>query len=297
MVDISVIVAAPDAGSNLRECLSALASQLQPPELEIVVVDGSERRDVEQLITDFPAARFLRLSASNSIPRLWSAGIAATQGRIVALTIENCAPSPDWVQKMLTAHEAPWPAVGGAIEIGPNASLVDWAIYFCRYSSHILPFSSRFLDDLPGDNCSYKHEALDQTRDLMSDGFWETFINYDMRRRGQKLLSDPSPVVTYLGGIPGWQFFRRRYIHGRYFSARRARDFTSAQRLMRAAASPIILLLLLNRITGRVWRNGRHRSKYLTALPLVICFLLAWTAGEGLGYVTGPKAIKAPGRD
>lgn len=297
MVDLSVIVAAPDAGPNLRECLSALAPQLPPAEMEIVVVDGSERERVEQLIREFPSARFLRVSAPNSVPGLWSAGIAAAQGGIVALTIENCVPAPDWARRVLTAHSSPWPAVGGAIEIGPKASLVDWAVYFCRYSSYMLPFSPRFLDDLPGDNCSYKREGLDQVRGLMSDGFWETFIHYEMRSHGEKLLSDPLPVVTYHGGISAWTFFRRRYIHGRYFSARRGRDFTPAQRLMRAVASPVIPLLLLNRITGRVWRNGRHRSKYLAALPLVICFLLAWAAGEGLGYVTGPTGIRAPCRD
>jgi hypothetical protein len=161
----------------------------------------------------------------------------------------------------------------------------------------MLPFSPRFLDDLPGDNCSYKREALDQVRNLVTDGFWETFIHYDMRSRGHKLLSDPLPVVTYRGGISGWTFFRRRYAHGRYFSARRGRDFTPAQRLMRAAAFPVVPLLLLKRITGRVWRNGRHRSKFIAVLPLVFCFLLAWAAGEGLGYVTGPTGIRAPGRD
>jgi hypothetical protein len=159
------------------------------------------------------------------------------------------------------------------------------------------PFAPTFPDDLPADNCSYKRAALGQVRDLMSDGFWETFIHHDMRSRGEKLLSDSSILVTYRGGISGWKFLRRRYIHGRYFSARRGRDFTPAQRLMRAGASPILPLLLLNRITGRVWRHGRYRSKYLTALPFVLCFLLAWAAGEGLGYVVDPAGIRAPGRD
>jgi len=265
--------------------------------MEIIVVDGSGRNEVRQFSKDFTTVRFLRFSAQTNVPRLWSAGVFSAQGEIVALIIENCLPAPDWARRILSAHSAPWPAIGGAIEIDPQASLVDWAVYFCRYSRYMLPFSPRFLDDLPADNCSYKREALGQVRGLMSDGFWETFIHHDMGSRGEKLLSDPSPVVTYRGGISGWTFFRRRYIHGRYFGARRGRAFTLAQRLVRAAASPVVLFLLLTHIAGRTWKNGRHRSRLLATLPLIFCFVLAWAAGEGLGYLTGPTGIRAPGRD
>ena len=294
MFNLSVVIAIQDAGPELRRCLSALVPQLSPAEMEIIAVDGSGREEVSK---DFPTVRFLRLSAQTNVPRLWSAGVASAEGEIVALTIENCVAAPDWARRMLGAHSTAWPAIGGAIEIDPQANLVDWAVYFCRYSNYMLPFSPRFLDDLPADNCSYKRQALDLVRGLMSDGFVETFIHHDMRSRGEKLLSHPSPVVTYCGGIPGWRFFRRRYVQGRYFGARRSRALTLAQRLVRAAASPIVPFLLLSRIAGRTWKNGRHRSKLWATLPLIFCFVLAWAVGEGLGYLAGPGEIKPPGRD
>jgi glycosyltransferase involved in cell wall biosynthesis len=298
VVELSVVIAAQDSGTHLRKCLTALVAQLPRAEMEILVVDGSGLvHEIEQVVVDFPAARILRRPAESNVPQLWSAGIDAARGKIVALTIENCVPAPDWARLMLDAHKAEWAGIGGAIEIAPEAGLVDWAVYFSRYSNYIPPFAPRFLDDLAADNCSYKHEALDRVHGLMADGFWETFIHYDMRQRGERLFSEPLPVVTYCGGLSGWRFFRRRYIHGRYFAARRGRDFTLFQRLMRGAGFWIVPPLLLMRTAGRVWSNGRRRAKFLPALPLVIAFLVAWAVGESVGYLRGPSGTKRPGRD
>jgi glycosyltransferase involved in cell wall biosynthesis len=295
--DLSVIIAAQDAGPHLNQCVAAIVSQLPPAEMEILVVDGSGTQELEQWAREFPSAHLIVCAARSNVPQLWRAGIEAARGRIVALTIENCVAAPDWARRMLAAHEADWAGVGGAIEMAPQASLADWAVYFSRYSNYMLPLAPRVMDDLAGDNCSYKCEALDRVKGQMGDGFWETFMHYDMRRRDEQLLCDPSPVVTYRGGLTAWRFFRRRYIHGRYFAARRARAFTRPQRLMRAAGFVAVPPLLLNRMARRVWKNGRHRSKFLLALPLVIAFLLAWAGGECVGYLLGPSGTGAPGRD
>jgi hypothetical protein len=293
-----VIIAAQDAIPSLRKGVAALLPQLPPDEMEILVVDGSGAGPViEQLAREFPTVRVLSKTAESNVPQLWSTGIAAAGGNIIALTIENCVPAADWADQILARHLTDCAAAGGAIELAPGTTLADWAVYFSRYSNYVLPFQPRFLDDLPGDNCAYKRTVLEPVRHLMDDGFWETFIHYDMRRRNLQLLSDPAPVVTYCGGLSWWRFFRRRYRHGRYFAARRAREFTRSQRLVRAAGFWAVPPLLFKRIAGRVWSNGRHRGKFLAALPLVMSFLAAWAAGEGIGYLTGSKGAGAPERD
>ncbi|HEY1759122.1 MAG TPA: hypothetical protein VGG72_27365 [Bryobacteraceae bacterium] len=296
MLRLSVVVAAQDAGRHLQACLAVLVPQVSSTGMEVIVADGSGSAG-SGLTIEFPEVRFLNVSGHPTVPRLWSAGIEAARGSIVCLTIENCAPAPNWIASLLSAHEAKWPGIGGAIELDPNAGLVDTAVYFCRYSSYILPFSPRFLEDIPGDNCSYKREALEPVRDLMMDGFWETFIHQDMRRRGEQLLSDPSSVVVFTGGLSAWRFFKRRYVHGRYFAARRGRDFTLPQRLVRAVAFPAVFAMLFQRISGRVWRNARHRTRLAMTIPLVGCFLMAWAVGEASGYLAGASAAAAPLRD
>jgi hypothetical protein len=275
MIELSVVIAAQDAGPNLKRCLDALTPQLPPGEMEILVVGTSGK----------------------NVPQLWSEGIGAAQGKIVALTIENCLPASDWARRTIQAHAGPWSAVGGAIEIDPGASLVDWAVYFCRYSAFMPLFEPTFPDDLPGDNCSYKSEALGRVRGLMGEGFWETFIHGDMRGRDEQLRSDPSVVVRYCGGLSARRFFRRRYLHGRYFAARRSRGMSRPRRWVRGAGFPAVALVLLHRIGLRVWKKRRHRAKFLAALPLISCFLLAWAAGESAGYFRGSSAGVPPAGD
>ena len=235
-IELSVVVAAQDFGSSLRKCLTGLTAQLAPARAEILVVSGPGGEVVFQLGKKFPSIQFIQTPVASSIPRLWSAGIAAARGRIVALTIEQCVPAPDWAEQTLRGHAAEWPAIGGAIDIEPGLGLVDWAVYFCRYSRYTPPFPPEFLDDLPGDNCTYKRAALESLREVIADGFWETFVHQAMRRKGERLLSDPSILVYYAGSFSWGTFFARRFRQGRYFAARRAREMGTGPRLVRAQA-------------------------------------------------------------
>ncbi|HEY3826958.1 MAG TPA: glycosyltransferase [Bryobacteraceae bacterium] len=286
MQKLSVVVAAQDAGSLLKRCLASLVSQLPPDEMEVMVVTGPSGSQTE-LAREFPSVRFTATAVPVNVPKLWAQGIEMARAEIVALTIENCIPAPDWAKVVLAAHANPWPAIGGAIEPDPKAGLVDWAIYFCRYSGSMLPFPERFLDDLAADNVSYKRGAIDAVWTVARDGFWETLIHEAMRKRGEKLFSDPSLIVTFGGGISARRFLARRYHHGRYFAARRSEGFTTSQRLARAVGAPLVPLVLLNRMAGRIRRKGRYQLRFLACLPLIACFLTAWAVGEGTGYAAG----------
>ncbi len=286
MIDLSVVVASQGAKRQLRQCLVALDSQTSVRRIEVLIVDGSAHQVSAQWLEEFPMARVLRPEAPYNVPSLWMAGIRAAKGDVVALTIENCVPSADWAKNMLAEQQNGLHAgVGGAMEMDPAGCLSDWAIFFCRYSAYMLPFQARLLSDLPGDNCSYKRAALLEIESWAQDGFWETFVHEKMLGHGQQLLSAPSPVVVYAGGISGPQFFRRRFAHAKYFAARRGAKMSLLQRILRALAFPIVAMTLFSRIGLRVWRNGRHWAKFASALPCVCAFLVAWASGEAAGYL------------
>ena len=151
------------------------------------------------------------------------------------------------------------------------------------------PFAATFLDDLPGNNCSYKRAALAGLQDEMTDGFWETFIHRKMRRRGDKLLCVPEIFVHYVGPSSGLAFLKVRFTHGRKLAARRARELSRTQRSLRAMAFPLVPLLMLQRIAARVWEKRRYRARFLSCVPLLMIFLIAWSAGECAGYILGPS--------
>jgi glycosyltransferase involved in cell wall biosynthesis len=292
MPKLSVVIAAQDAGLVLDRCIAALLEQRNAPQMEILVASCDQEAEFRS--ADLQNVRFLRADAPASVPALWTLGIRVASGVIIALTIENCVPEPDWASRMVEAHQTECAAAGGAIEPNARAGIADWAIYFCRYSSYMLPFSPRFLDDLAADNCSYKRQELDSVMHLAGDGFWEALIHADMRKAGRKLYCDPAIVVRWAGGISFSRFLLRRFRHGRYFAARRSMRFTFGQRIARAFGAPAVPLLLLNRIATITRSKGRHFPRFLISFPLILCFLASWAAGEGVGYLTGAPAAAAP---
>lgn len=295
-VDLSVVVAVRDAGESLRECLAGMSAELAGHAAEVIVVDGSGNAERSGAADQLPEARFLEMPAETSVPKLWQAGIAASSGRIVALTIEHCVPGPGWADQILRAHSAQWPAIGGAIDLDPTVGRVDTAVYFCRYSSYMPPFPTAFRPDLAGDNCSYKRAALEEMGEELADGFWETFVHQSIRNRGGRLLASPAILLYYVGPTGASDFLKTRFAHGRYFASRRAQTISRGQRFLRAAAFPAVPLLMLSRIASRVWIRRRHRGRFLSASPILLSFLVAWSAGELVGYLLGAPRERLPGK-
>jgi len=288
-LELSIVVAVPEGGPILGSCLTALETQISGMAAEILVIDGTKWGTAARWSPESGSVRILQLPAQPEVPTLWQAGIDASRGRIIALLVDSCIPGPDWIQQVLRAHQTDCAVIGGAIDLAPTLGTVDSAIYFCRYSHYMPPFAATFLDDLPGNNCSYKRAALAGLQDEMTDGFWETFIHRKMRRRGDKLLCVPEIFVHYVGPSSGLAFLKVRFTHGRKFAGRRARELSRTQRSLRAMAFPLVPLLMLQRIAARVWEKRRYRARFLSCVPLLMIFLTAWSAGECAGYILGPS--------
>jgi Glycosyl transferase family 2 len=286
---LSIVVAVPDGGPILGSCLAALEAQISGIAAEILVIDGTKSETAAGCLPDSGSVRILRLPSQPEVPALWQAGIEASRGRIIALLVDSCIPGPDWVRQILRAHQADCAVIGGAIALAPTLGTVDSAIYFCRYSSYMPPFSANFRDDLPGNNCSYKRAALTGVRDELADGFWETFVHRKMRARGDRLLCLPEILVYYVGSASCLSFLRVRFNHGCRFAARRAKELNRWQRIPRTLAFPIVPFVMLSRIARRVWGNRRYRTKFPSCVPLLMIFLTAWSMGECVGYVLGPS--------
>jgi hypothetical protein len=287
-IEISVVVAVPEDGPILGSCLAGLEIQISGIAAEILVVDGTKSGTVAGG-SPGSAMRILRLPAQPEVPMLWQAGIDASRGAIIALLVDSCIPGRDWVRQILRAHEADCAVIGGAIDLAPTLGTVDSAIYFCRYSPYMPPFAATFLDDLPGNNCSYKRAALTGVQDEWADGFWETFVHRKMRAGRDRLLCLPEILVHYVGSASGVSFLRGRFKHGCKFATRRAKELNRWQRTLHALVFPVVPFVMLFRIAKRIWERRRYRAKFLSCVPLLLIFLTAWSTGECVGYIFGPS--------
>jgi glycosyltransferase involved in cell wall biosynthesis len=287
---VAVVVASHNARYSIEECLTALVTQWPKDEVEIVVVDNSTDGTTEVISKRFPELRLIVERSSLLIPELWGIGLYQSAAEIVAITTAHCIPDKDWLTQILKAHEVPFPAIGGAIENSDSARLVDWAVYFCRYSPYMLPFQEGFVAEIAGDNASYKRAYIDQWRHVWRNGFWESVVHAELRKAGLRLLLVPSIVIHHKRSFGLWAFIKQRFQHGMQFGRERASRFSIARRILYIALSPVIPFVMLVRIVQQVVTKRRHLGKLLQALPIVGLFLSAWALGELVGYLCGQQA-------
>ena len=275
---VSVVVGANAGTDRLEPCLLALEPQREG--VDVLVQAGEEIP--AGLRERFPWARFTH-TPDQLVPQHWRDGIDAAGGDIVALTIAQMVPAPDWIATIRRLHSA-YDVVGGAIEPGDNLRLVDWAEYFCRYSRDMLPFPGRETDDLPGDNAAYARAVLESVRGLYRDGFWEPEVHRQLTADGVTLWQTPDLRVAQ-GRSAGFSaFLRQRVQHGRSHGRQRGVRAGKGQNLVRLLAAPLVPFVMTLRVLRLVFGKRRYRRRLFAALPLVFAFNAAWGLSEGLGH-------------
>lgn len=218
------------------------------------------------------------------VPELWRDGIDASSGAIVALTISVMRPAPDWVAR-LRERLAEDEVVAGAIEPGEGLRVVDWAEYFCRYARDMLPFARRENPEIPGDNCAYRRELLERTRDVWQEGFWEPEVNRALRAEDVRLWHDPA-VVVYQGRSAGFRaFVRQRFVHGREYGRQRGARFGRVRNAAGVGLAVVVPFLLVARTAREVFSRRRYRVRFALAVPALLAFDAAWAAGEAVGHL------------
>jgi GT2 family glycosyltransferase len=284
---LSIVIAACPNLAGVADCLESLGRQ-RDHSMECVVV--SSISPPKELCARFPWVRWSHAAADCLIPHLWGQGMARSRGDIIAITTAHFTPARDWVEAIRSAH-ARWQscAVGGKIDGPRDGGAVGWAIYFLRYSAYLGYHQEQAVPDVAGDNASYKRSALKRLPNLLRDGFWELEFHRRLRMEGQAPVFVPTIQVTQHQRFGFWCFFRQRFRHGQQFGRSRAQRWGTAIRLAAGIASPLIPVLFVIKIVSRVLRSGRHIGRFLLALPALVCFLLAWSAGEGYGYLFGAR--------
>ena len=218
---LSVIIASVNGLKCIAECLEHLERQTAHGQAEVLVVDRCGGETAETIRRRFPGVRLIPVAPDTTIPRMRAVGVRAALGEIIAITEDHCMAPPEWFDKMLRAHTSAYAAIGGAVENCATESIVDWSVFFCEYSHCMRPIPAGVVQDIPGNNASYKRWALNKCRDRLEDGVWENFLHATLKDRGIELFSDPSIVLYHKKSFGVMEFLSQRYHYGRSFAAMR----------------------------------------------------------------------------
>lgn len=285
-VRLSIVIAAWNGISSLRECLSSLESQIETAETEVIVVSNFES-GISEIKLEFPFAGYFVLSPETNVPQLRTRGVFESRGAVIALIEDLCTVDCNWVREIEKAHNLPYVAVGGAVENTDGQNPLDWAVYFYDYGKYMPPNRAGVTDTLSGMNVSYKRETLERVRQTYETGFFETFTNEELKRRGRELYLAPSAIVYHNKNYHLKKTIVQFYHQARSFAARRVANIPFSKRVLFIIASLVLPILLPLRIILRVVDKGHHFKELLKSLPYLTLLTSVWAFGEFCGYLKG----------
>lgn len=286
-IKLSIVIAAWNGVESLRRCLVSLENQIKTA--EVIVVSNFSTAD---LLADsrFSFVKFIELAAEITVPQLRNRGINAARGEIVALSEDHCLFDENWCQDVIKVHESNHTAIGGAIENVKNSRTLDWAVYFYDYGKYMPPNQSGETETLSGFNSSYKKEVLRELQEIYQDGFFETFFNEELKKRGHKLYLTDSAIIYHAKNYELKKTLIQFYHLARSFAAKRVSNAPFSKRIGFATVSFLLPIVLPTRIGLNIIEKKRNIKELVSSFHLIIILMSVWSWGEFRGYVSGEGA-------
>jgi GT2 family glycosyltransferase len=199
---------------SLARCLDALDHQQRPAEETIVVVRGDDLSSQEVVRARADRVRLVQVHRAGVVAAM-NAGIDASGGDVVALTDDDAAPHADWLARIVAAYEEDplVAAVGGRDRLciegewwnGGSAHVVGTIgrLGLITGNHHMGVGPARDVDVLKGVNLSVRGDLLrevridERLRGVGTEHHWELALCLSLRRRGLRVVYDPSIVVDH----------------------------------------------------------------------------------------------------
>lgn len=280
---LSVVVAVQYAQENLENIVRAV-DPARHPDVEFIFCYTSADPKTPNLVSGPKNVSVLCAEVGSLIPHLWRDGIRAANGKWVAVTTAHCIPDQDWVERLSTDRPLNCAGTGGVIEIDPDSDSRGWAIYIQRYCPFWPPQEAREVHEIAADNAVYRRDEILRHSDLLENGFWEPSFHQRFADDGLVLRIDPTLTVRLRNGYNSTQFFGQRLSHGREFGLARGQVLSGTRRVLLLLLAPALPFLFLSKLVIRVLRQRKLSLRFFRAFPWLCLFVLAWTAGETLGY-------------
>ena len=131
---VSVLMPAYHSEDTIAATLDALATQTFA-DFETIVVDSSPGEATAQLMADrYPGVHFHH-SRDRLLPHAArNLGVSLASGELLVFTDPDCVARPDWLERLVAAHDRGHPVVGGAIELAQEG-WVTTGIHLSKFNA------------------------------------------------------------------------------------------------------------------------------------------------------------------
>ncbi len=213
LTHLSVLVPTFRRPFDLKRCLTAIAAQTRRPDSTIIVCreDDSDTRALLEDQSIRGDATIAYVNETGVVAAL-NAGLEAFTGDIIAITDDDAAPRPDWLDRIERRfrEDATIGGLGGrdyvhGISPDDSTNEVGKISWFGRQigNHHLGIGKPRYVHMLKGANMSFRRDAINALRfdsRLRGTGAQvhnELAFSLEVRRRGWKLMYDPAVAVDH----------------------------------------------------------------------------------------------------
>jgi hypothetical protein len=290
---LSIVIVAVYSPFYIDQCLRALENQINPPEMEIIVVYHQGIGDVASVACKYPNTNFVFAPGNQTQGKMISIGIQNSYGKIVALTVDHCTPNQYWCSNIIVSHSRHYHAIGGALEKGNQpGSAVNWAVHiydYCSYGYYLPPVKDGPALELSDCNVSYKMEVLNEYKAKWKNEFHVPIINRAFLGAGKILWFSPDLLVFQHRDIEFLRAARIAFQRGRAFANARIAKGNLGLRMI----ITVFALFLPIKLTVKLIKNVMFKRKELAAIsksfPFIIIFAILWSLGEFMGSIRGGR--------
>lgn len=271
---VSVVMPSFNSERTIEASLAALARQTFR-DFETLVVDSSPGDEVEHLVRSrFPDVGVERARRRLHPHEARNRGAERAQGELIVFTDSDCAPHPEWLDRLVSAHEAGAQIVGGAIEPAGGARRTR-GMHRCKFGAWESRTGPGERHMLPTANLLLARSAWEDVGPFRLLGWsGDTELCWRARAAGYALTFEPSAVVEHQQDPGIAAFCRERVARGRAFAELRAsaEGWSRARAAVALARAPAVPLVLI----------ARDRP---TAPAVQLAGYTAWALGEARAHL------------
>ena len=197
---VSVVIPVKNAASYVRDCLDSLEALDYPADrFEVIMVDGNSTDGTREIAQSYGVT--VLLDEVEMVSHGRHVGVEHSKGDLIAFSDADCVMDPGWLRNALKYFDDP--KVGGVTgptlippgetRFGRGAGFVFSLAVISGASCHADAASKvTEVRDLPGANCIYRREVIEQVMPLATLIITEDVeMNWRIRRHGWKLLRTP----------------------------------------------------------------------------------------------------------
>lgn len=283
MPRVSIVIPAYFSHDTVASTLDSFRAQTYR-DFEVVIVNSSPETITQTLITgQYPEVNF-----EQSPTRLYphaarNRAIQRSSGELLVFTDPDCRARPDWLEKLVAAHDAGHTVVGGSMDLATDRWFERGA-HLVKFSWLLsgLPAGRRWI--VPSANVLYPRSLFNQigpSEEVLFCG--DAVLAWRANKAGAELWFEPGAVVEHRHEGNLISFFQLRFRRGREFADARMsfEGWSRGRAALNAILFPLLIVLTLVRSGRDAFTAGWGRH-YLVTLPVQIVGQTGWCLGEAI---------------